>query len=94
VIDVMVDLETMGTSHTAPIIAIGAVVFGNNATHDNEEFYETISLQSAVDSGAVIQPSTVLWWMQQSDEARAEFQREGLRVVCGSKPVYLQIKNV
>lgn len=67
---VMLDLETMGTRPNAPIIAIGAVTFDTNAVHD--EFYANINLSSAVnDSGAVLDPKTVMWWMQQSDEARA-----------------------
>ena len=67
---VMIDLETMGTRPSAPIIAIGAVKFDVNATYD--EFYMNIDLESAVnDSHAVVDPKTVLWWMEQSSEARS-----------------------
>jgi exodeoxyribonuclease VIII len=72
---VMVDLETMGNRPSAPIIAIGAVAFDKKAVHD--EFYVVVDLADSVAEGAVMDPSTVLWWMKQSDEARAEFQREG-----------------
>jgi len=73
--DYMVDLETMGTKATAPIIAIGAVAFNSEEIIDR--FYMVVDLQSSVDSGAVMDTSTVLWWLQQSDEARAAFARKG-----------------
>ena len=72
---VMVDLETMGTRPDAPIIAIGAVAFDAKAIHN--EFYVVVDLADSVAKGAVMDPSTVLWWMKQSDEARSEFEREG-----------------
>jgi exodeoxyribonuclease VIII len=65
---IMIDLETMGNRPNAPIIAIGAVAFDANGI--DREFYEVVDLDSAVRSGAVIDPSTVMWWLQQSDEAR------------------------
>lgn len=65
---VMIDLETMGTRPTAPIIAIGAVTFDGEEINDT--FYANVDLQSSVDSGAVVDPKTVMWWMQQSDDAR------------------------
>lgn len=72
---IMLDLETMGTRANAPIIAVGAVKFDMGGV--GETFYATVSLTDAVSSGAVIDPKTVLWWMQQSDVARREFAREG-----------------
>ena len=66
---IMIDLETMGNRPNAPIIAIGAVAFDANGI--DREFYEVVDLDSSVRSGAVIDPSTVMWWLQQSDEARA-----------------------
>lgn len=79
--NVMIDLETMGVNNNAAIIAIGAVVFDFEG-NIGPTFYETISLQSSVENGGVIDPSTVLWWMRQSDEARKEFEREGSYEVC------------
>ena len=66
---IMLDLETMGTRPNAPIVAIGAVAFDAGGIH--REFYEVVALQSAVRSGATIDPNTVMWWMEQGDEARA-----------------------
>jgi len=67
---IMIDLETMGTRPDAPIIAIGAVSFDVDTDWVWRTFYVNIDLQSAVSAGAKIDPSTVMWWMKQSDEAR------------------------
>lgn len=75
---IMIDLETMGTSPTAPIISIGAVLF--DAQGIQERFYEVIDLKSTVDAGAVMDPRTVIWWMEQSDEARSALTGEGRRI--------------
>lgn len=72
---VMIDLETMGTQSNAPIISIGAVEF--DRTGIISEFYSVIDLKSAVDGGAVMDPRTVIWWMEQSDEARAALTGSG-----------------
>jgi exodeoxyribonuclease VIII len=66
---IMLDLETMGTRPDAPIVAIGAVAFNAMGVTD-ETFYRVVSLHSAVRFGAVIDPSTVMWWLQQGDSAR------------------------
>ena len=65
---IMIDLETMGNRPNAPIIAIGAVAF--DAGGLAKEFYCTVSLHSAVRSGAVIDPSTVMWWLGQDKIAQ------------------------
>lgn len=83
---VMIDLETMGTRPDAPIIAIGAVAFLPDRQHKDgavelggisKEFYAAVDLGSSVASGAVIEASTVMWWMGQSDEARAAITKDG-----------------
>lgn len=74
---VMVDLETMGNSSNCAIISIGAVQFDPRGSELGAEFYEIVSLESCQKAGLVIDPSTVMWWMQQSEEARAQFNRAG-----------------
>ena len=77
---VMIDLETMGTRPNAPIIAIGAVTFDANAVYD--EFYVNIDLESAVSDGhGVVDPKTVLWWMEQSGAARSALRENKKKVV-------------
>ncbi len=75
--DVMLDLETMGNSPTAAIIAIGAVQFDPAAGELGGEFYAVVDLQSSVAAGLRMEPATVLWWLAQSDEARAAVTQPG-----------------
>ncbi|HED9575651.1 TPA: 3'-5' exoribonuclease [Klebsiella pneumoniae] len=70
-VHVMVDLETMGKKHNAPIVAIGAVVFDPATGSIGESFYKVVCLESSVNWAAVIDPSTVIWWLKQSSEARS-----------------------
>ncbi|HFP9305367.1 exonuclease [Raoultella planticola] len=70
-VHIMVDLETMGKKSTAPIVSIGAVVFDPATGSLGETFYKVVSLESAVAWGAEIDPSTVIWWLKQSSEARS-----------------------
>ena len=76
---VMLDLETMGNGINAAIIAIGAVHFDAGKILD--EFYTVVDLKSAVDAGLEIDASTVIWWMKQSDDARRQFERDGVPLV-------------
>ena len=68
----MVDLETMGNGTDAAICSIGAVKFDPDTDSSTDtEFYSHINLQSAQDFGGKIDAATVLWWMAQSERARA-----------------------
>ena len=69
---VMVDLETMGTRPNAPVIAIGAVAF--DASGVERDFYCNVSLRSSVESGAVIDPNTVMWWLRQDKASQSAFE--------------------
>lgn len=68
---VMVDLETLSTAPNAAIISIGATVFTKHEII--EVFYSEVSLASNFDLGRNVSPSTINWWMRQSDEARQLF---------------------
>lgn len=70
-VHVMVDLETMGKQPNAPIVSIGAVVFDPATGSLGETFYKVVDLESAVSWGAEIDPSTVIWWLKQSSDARS-----------------------
>lgn len=84
---IMIDLETMGTRPSAPIIALGAVAFMPDRQHKDgtveagglyDKFYEVIDLSWAVRDGAVMDPETVIWWLGQSDTARQAITRRGI----------------
>lgn len=66
---IMIDLETLGTRPGSIILSIGAVRF--DLDHGiTGEFYTNINVEDAETYDLTITASTVLWWMNQSDEAR------------------------
>lgn len=71
--NVMVDLETLGNGSNAVIISIGAVEF--NETGLGRTFYANVDPQSCVDAGMQMDVSTVMWWMQQTEQSRAIFKK-------------------
>ncbi len=79
-LDVMLDLETMGNGPDSAIIAIGAVEFDIAEQKTGHGFYVHVDLESAVKAGGVVDASTVLWWMKQGDQARSAFARQGERM--------------
>lgn len=72
----MLDIETMGNESFSSILSIGAVEFDIETGETGKEFYVTIDLQSTIDAGLQMNPSTVMWWMKQSDEARKSLMNE------------------
>ncbi|WP_295514969.1 3'-5' exonuclease [uncultured Pseudomonas sp.] len=74
-LDIVIDLETLGQGHNAPILSIGAVAVtgaGTATAAFTGEFYTRVDLVSAIARGAVPDNETIDWWWQQSPEARAE----------------------
>ena len=76
-VDVMIDLETMGINSDAAIVSIGAVEFDIKEGKLGRTFYNPVSLSSAREAGGSISTDTFLWWLQQSDAARAELTGKG-----------------
>lgn len=69
---VMVDLETLASSNNAVIVSIGAVAFNPDTGEINPEtFYITVDGESCQQVGMQISAKTVMWWLEQSTEARA-----------------------
>lgn len=69
---VMLDLEALGVNPGCVILSIGAVAFTDKI---ESTFYELVDIQSCLDLGMGVEGSTLKWWMDQCDEARAEFQK-------------------
>lgn len=80
-IDVMLDLETMGSGPSAAIVAIGAVEFSALNGTIGRKFYRVVDLDTAVRWGGVIDAATVMWWLRQSDVARGALNAEGMPLV-------------
>jgi hypothetical protein len=93
---VSIDLETLGIKPTALILSIGAVAFDPKTGEQTDDgFYRIVDIAHAI-GGGDIDPSTVNWWMKQSQAARDEIfgdvnaeQRVNLRVALSELSDYL-----
>lgn len=68
--DLQIDLETMGLPPTGAIVSIGACFFDLDTCTVGPTFNKVINLATAVRDGGTIDPSTLMWWLRQGDEAR------------------------
>lgn len=68
--DVMIDIETLGTTPGSVILSIGAVRFNMNTGELGDEMHAKIDINSSMDCGLNINPNTLKWWMNQDKEAR------------------------
>jgi len=73
-LDISIDIETLGTSNEAPVATIGAVQFDRSTGEFKKEFYERILLDSALKFGKA-DGDTIAFWLKQPDEARLEIAR-------------------
>lgn len=74
--DIMIDIETLGTSASSVILSIGAVRFGPDGLSD--EFYVRVNTDSCLSAGLRIDGNTLAWWMEQDNAARTVFSETGI----------------
>lgn len=67
--NVMLDLETLGTTPGSVILSIAAVHFTMSG-EVTTKFFQKIDIQSCLDAGLTVSGSTINWWMSQSYDAR------------------------
>jgi len=72
--NIMIDLETLGTTADAAILSIGAVRFDLETGMLDENFYRVVSFESQ--SNRVLSRDTLIWWMQQAPEAAQVFTHQ------------------
>ena len=70
--DVMIDLETLGSNSNSVIVSIGAVPFNVETGEYSREhsFFVHIDIQDSLNQGLTVEGDTIVWWMQQTKEAR------------------------
>ncbi len=73
--DVMVDLETLGTTPGSAILSIGAVAFDPRHDRIGLDFHVVINLRSCRALGLREEPGTIDWWSKRSPAARALLQQ-------------------
>jgi hypothetical protein len=69
----MIDIETMGNKAGAALVSIAAVQFDLHTGQTGEQFYVNVDLQSCLNAGLKVDASTLIWWMQQNENARMKF---------------------
>lgn len=65
--DIMVDIETLGSREDACILSIGAVAFTNKI---EETFLTNIDIKSNFDNGRTVDASNLNFWLKASKEAQ------------------------
>src|SRR5215469_8369876 len=76
----MIDEETMGLPPNGALLSIGACFFDVATEQIGPTFHKTIHLATAVRDGGVMDPGTVLWWLDQSEAARKAVMFNGLDI--------------
>ena len=69
--DIMIDLETLGTTPGSAILSIGAVAFDPRTDRMGHDFHVVINLRSCRALGLREEPGTIDWWSKRTPEARA-----------------------
>ncbi len=67
---ISIDIETLGTTSTAPVIAVGAVAFDITTGEQGAQFYRRIDWESAL-KGRRCTAGTLQFWMKQDGEGDA-----------------------
>lgn len=72
--ELMVDIESLGTNVGCPIVTIGAVLFDPYSCDSGETlmkraFLARIDVSNAVDLSRGVEGGTLRWWFEQKDEA-------------------------
>ena len=73
--DIMIDLETLGTTPGSVILSVAAVPFvrGPGSTRSRRRanaFYAKISLKDSLRRGFSVDADTLVWWMGQNRAAQ------------------------
>ncbi len=73
-VELMIDLETLGTAESATIITMGACLFNPHVTNTYEALLPysinlRVDIEDAVRNSSGIDPNTIKWWFAQSDAA-------------------------
>jgi len=82
--NVMIDIETLGTSPNSVIATIGAMKFSRKGIlkpiNDMYSFYRRINLDSCYALGMVSDEETIKWWEEQEEKSREEIYDSSNRI--------------
>lgn len=82
----MVDIEALGPRPDGALVSIGAFLFNQGDLEEVDSpglsdparsFYAVVDLQNALDAGCKVDASTLRWWLELPDAARAVLLQKG-----------------
>lgn len=65
-VDIMLDLESMGVGNNPALIQVAAVAFNSETGEEIGKFDQKIDLKSSMDAGLTISAGTIKFWMTNS----------------------------
>lgn len=68
--DIMIDIETLGTTVGSVILSIGAVAFDPDAGLLGARYYGVVSIASSLSHGATVDEATLEWWSKRTPAAQ------------------------
>lgn len=83
-LDVMIDIETLGTTANSVIATIGAMKFNRRdrlkPMEEMSSFYRRIDIDSCSGKGMITDEETVKWWQNQDEKSRDEIYNPADRI--------------
>ena len=79
----MLDIESLSSKDNAVITSIAAVAFDMITGETGPEFKIDIQIQDSINKGLEVNGDTIVWWLEQSNEARkglTEGQKKAVRL--------------
>lgn len=87
--DVMLDLETLGTKPGCVVLSIGALVFEPMANElpkpgdTGKAFYQNLTIFDQLLLGLEVEPDTLHWWRSKSEEAKQALTSDQITLAGG-----------
>lgn len=69
-LDIMLDLETLDNRPTSVILSLAATPFDFESDKEYPALTQYINVDSCLNAGLTVCQNTILWWLDQSEEAR------------------------
>ena len=76
---VMVDIETLGNKSSSVITQIAAVEFDMDTGECGKTFNVLVDIDDCMDKGLKVNADTLMWWFNQSEEARDKIAGNAIR---------------
>lgn len=92
--DLMIDIETMGTSNNATMIQLAGVFFDRNTGATGDEFCMNIDEKSCLDLGFISDDKTIDWWCQQDQEVLRKIRENAYPALEAIQRFYDFYRNV